>query len=232
MKNLRLMSLPKAEAVRLIQGLPFFSHLLQRDRRQLEKLLPYLRLFWVKPGEAIMRKGDIDSWVYFVLRGQLLVYADQVSDQAPVLSYLSPGEMFGAMAMLRNCERTATLVADPNCKEAWLFGMDYSPFGELDDCQLVNVDTKLYFYNLTIRLIQKRLESFRIDHPQHPLVQAICELPVLPQGNGLEQLYALYQHAQEVSALLCRCNLTLDELGSFQSSMASLDLALLRSLAL
>lgn len=232
MKNLRLMSLPKAEALRLIQGLPFFNHLLQRDRRQLEKLLPYLRLFWAKPGEAILHKGDLDSWVYFVLRGQLLVYADQVSDQAPILSYLSPGEMFGAMAMLRDCERTATIIADPNCQEVWLFGMDFSPFGELDDCDLVNLDTKLYFYSLTIRLIQKRLENFRIDYPQHPLVQAIAELPALPATQGLPQLKAVYQHAQEVSALLCRCNLSLDQIGSLQLSMADLDLALLRSLAI
>ncbi|XP_046405262.1 cGMP-dependent protein kinase, isozyme 2 forms cD4/T1/T3A/T3B isoform X1 [Ischnura elegans] len=62
-------------------------------------------------GSVIIEEGDVGSIVYVMEEGQV-----EVSRDGKLLSTLSPGKVFGELAILYNCKRTATIKAATDCK--------------------------------------------------------------------------------------------------------------------
>jgi CRP-like cAMP-binding protein len=69
-----------------------------------------LRYREFRAGETIIREGDHDSWVYYLISGQARVLA-QEAEVAVLTTY---GEIFGEMGPLRGRPRNASVVAQTN----------------------------------------------------------------------------------------------------------------------
>ncbi|XP_066992526.1 cGMP-dependent protein kinase, isozyme 2 forms cD4/T1/T3A/T3B isoform X2 [Anabrus simplex] len=62
-------------------------------------------------GSLIIKEGDVGSIVYVMEEGRV-----EVSRDGKYLSTLAPGKVFGELAILYNCKRTATIKAASDCK--------------------------------------------------------------------------------------------------------------------
>jgi len=62
-------------------------------------------------GSLIIKEGDIGSIVYVMEEGKV-----EVSREGKFLSVMSAGKLFGELAILYNCQRTATIKAATDCK--------------------------------------------------------------------------------------------------------------------
>lgn len=71
-------------------------------------------------GALIIKEGDIGSMLYIMEEGRV-----EVSKEGKLLCYMSPGKVFGELAILYNCKRTATIKAATGCK---LFAIDRKCF--------------------------------------------------------------------------------------------------------
>lgn len=62
-------------------------------------------------GALIIKEGDVGSIVYVMEDGKV-----EVSREGKFLSIMPPGKVFGELAILYNCKRTATIKAATDCK--------------------------------------------------------------------------------------------------------------------
>lgn len=201
-KEIRL--LPEAELTGLLARIPFFKELRLRDEAQLHLLLTYSCLVELDPGETIMRRGQKGNWLYFLIKGELQVYLDEPG--ADPLSVITPGELFGDLALLSDQERKATVAARGD-RGALLFACDFKAFGELDNFSQVQLSTKLLFYRTVVHSIRWRLEVNRMHQPRHPLIAELLKVPVYTGGRGgLDELRATHAQARSLAAILERWN--------------------------
>lgn len=190
----------------LLAPIPFYKAVRQDDPFQFEILLRNSRIVEFKPGEVVLRKGERDPWLYFLLKGQLAVYArDGTTEQ--VVNYITPGEVFGDIAALVGQERSATVIADHNCKQVVAFGTDFKAFGELENFGVVNLATKLTYYRQCVHSLRWKLEVYRMRHPDSPLASRhrAIKLYAGPK-NGRDELRALHAQAVELARLLLDWN--------------------------
>lgn len=191
----------------LIRRIPFFKELLTKQDGQLDQLLASSCIVELDPGETIMRRGDRGAWLYFLIKGRLSVHLDQSRPQAEALNFITPGELFGDLALLCDHERKATVVADQGGKNAVLFATDFKSFGTLEDFNIVGLQTKLIFYRTMVHSIRWRLEVNRMKSPDHDLIAELRRVPTYNgEKNAIDELQSLYQQAQFLASLLNRWN--------------------------
>ncbi|MEE8056902.1 MAG: cyclic nucleotide-binding domain-containing protein [Pseudomonadales bacterium] len=206
MKIKDLSSYKAEEILTLMRRIPFFKELQEQQGDQLERLLGYSCIVELEPGETIMRRGDRGSWLYFLIKGRLSVYFD-LSENANPLNHITPGELFGDVALLCDHERKATVAADKGDKAVLLFATDFKPFGDLHDFTAIDVHTKLIFYRTMVHSIRWRLEVNRMENPDHPLISELRRAPTHNgERGGMEELESLYLQAQFLASLLDRWN--------------------------
>jgi len=191
---------------RLLMAIPFYKEIKNKDQLQLDLLLQNSRLVELQPGEIIVKRGDRGLWLYFVLKGSLAVYLNEVSG-TPVGEIIS-GEMFGDLAILADGERRATVAANPRgSRGATVLGLDFNAFGELEDFSQIRLETKLQFYKLMVLGIRWKLEQKRLGNMSHPLSQQLMALPIPRVTSGTnEELRALHQQAQQLAEILIDWN--------------------------
>lgn len=195
--------IPAGELALLLTRIPFFKELRLRDEAQLQLLLTYSCLVELAPGETIMRRGQKGTWLYFLIKGKLIVYRDQV-DPAQAINSITPGELFGDLAQLCDHQRKATVAASDD-RSALLFACDFKAFGEIDSFAQIKLSTKLLFYRTVVHSIRWRLEVLRMDQPEHSLVGELRKLPMFAgQRDSLEELHALHEQAQYLAGVLER----------------------------
>ncbi|ARN74780.1 cyclic nucleotide-binding domain-containing protein [Oceanicoccus sagamiensis] len=183
----------------LLGNIPFFKELQTQGQEQLAVLMRHSCLVELEPGETIMRRGDRGSWLYFLIKGQLSVYLDE----AEPLNTITPGELFGDLALLCNHERKATVAAQPGSKQCLLFATDFKPFGDLTNYGVIDLHTKLAFYRTMVHSIRWRLEVNRMEHPKHPLAAELRQVPTYSGEKGVEaELQSLFSQAQFLASVL------------------------------
>ena len=97
MKIKEIRHVSPAELTSLLTRIPFFKELRLRDEKQLQLLLGYSCLVDLDAGETIMRRGEKGSWLYFLVKGKLVVYRDR-PDPDDEINVITPGELFGDLA--------------------------------------------------------------------------------------------------------------------------------------
>ena len=60
---------------RLLSGIPFFNEILRADPAQFDRLLNMSEVLQAEAGDTVIRQGDSDTFLYFLLKGQLAVVA-------------------------------------------------------------------------------------------------------------------------------------------------------------
>lgn len=197
---------PRRTVEQLLAAIPFYKTVKQQDLWQFEMLLQHSRIVSFDPGEVVLKCGEKDSWLYFLLKGQLAVYVgDEQNNEA--INYITPGEVFGDLAMLVDDQRTATLVADCNSKSIMAFGTDFTVFGELDDFRAMSLQTKLAYYRNTVHSLRWKLEMYRVKYPDSDMATDHRKVKLFagPVGS-YEELLSLHQQAKNLARLLVNWN--------------------------
>lgn len=190
----------------LLAAVPFYKSVKQHDFWQFETLLQHSRIIRFEPGEVVLRCGEKDSWLYFLLKGQLAVYVDDDLN-SPAINYITPGEVFGDLAMLVDDLRTATLVADTNSKQIIALSTDFAAFGKLDDFRTINLQTKLSYYRNTVHSLRWKLEVYRVKYPYSELSASHHKVKLFSGKYGsYDELLSLHQQAKDLAHLLVRWN--------------------------
>lgn len=87
---------------------------------QVKEIVESMYSVTYEEGALIIKEGDIGSMLYIMEEGRV-----EVSKEGKVLCYMSPGKVFGELAILYNCKRTATIKAATACK---LYAIDRKCF--------------------------------------------------------------------------------------------------------
>ena len=193
---------------RAVNGVTFFKDLIHTDSTQFELLMSVTQFVTADPDEVIIHKGDNANILYFLLRGQLAVMADD--EHQETIGEINPGEMFGVMAMLLNYERSASIKVVG--KNALLAGIDYQHFSDLDDFNLFSLGTKISFFRMLANNLRWTLERNRMELPDHPLVARLRKTPLITaEKNTVEELQALHQQTHILAGLLTEWNSSVSE---------------------
>lgn len=200
--------LPRDKIDKLLASIPFYRDVSKSEPWQYDILLRHSRIVDLEPGEVVMKKGDVDTWMYFVLKGKLAVYADEVNDTTHPVNYITPGELFGDLAILAEGKRNATVVADRDSKEISLFGTDFSVFGKVEEIGGISLNTKLIFYRSMVHGVRWKLEVYKMQHPNHPLVAKGRAIKMyMGAKGGKEELLALHEQAAALADVLKEWNI-------------------------
>lgn len=93
--------------VQNIQRLMAIPGLKDFETRNLSKLLRLSKIREYEDGEVIIREGDNDPWLYFLLSGQV-----RISKRGVEIGQLNDvGEIFGEMRIVDSMARSATVTA-------------------------------------------------------------------------------------------------------------------------
>lgn len=200
-------SLPREKVDKLLASIPFYRDVSRSEPWQYDILLRHSRIVELEPGEIVLKKGDIDTWMYFVLKGRLAVYADEINDSTYPVNYITPGELFGDLAILSEGQRNATVAADNTSREIALFGTDFSVFGKLEEIGGISLNTKLIFYRNMVHGARWKLEAYKMQHPNHPLIARGRAVKMFLGTRGTkEELLALHDQAIALSDVLREWN--------------------------
>lgn len=188
----------------LLAGVPFFNEIARDDAEQYALLESTTRLWLAGSGDEVIREGDVDSTLYFLLRGQLEVFGEGASS-VPIY-YVSPGEVFGTLSMLLGTPRSADIKVSETAREAVIVSLDFNDFSD-DKASPYTLETRLAFYHMIVHHIRWTLELKKMASPDHDLVQSMRKLPVFHgQKGSAEELESLRIQAQGLAELLCRWN--------------------------
>ena len=190
----------------LLSIIPLFKLVRQQDTEQFELLLQASRILTYAANEVVLRRGDNDSWLYFLLKGRLAVYIEDLQ-KGELVNYITPGEVFGDLSQLVGQPRTATIIAEPNFREAMVLAMDSSIFSDIHTSDTINVKTKLAYYRSVVHNLRWKLEVYRSQHLQHELANKHRKIKLYSgKKDALEELEALYAQAQDLARLLLEWN--------------------------
>ena len=91
----------------MVAQVPFFSTL---DALRISEIANLLELRVVPPRSVVVHKGDKADSMCFISSGTVAV------DVPPEPHILGPGDFFGEIALLKDCERTATVTTVTECQ--------------------------------------------------------------------------------------------------------------------
>ncbi len=91
-----------------IQRLMSIPALKDFETRNLSKILRLSKIREYEDGETIIKEGDIDPWLYFLLSGQVRV--KKGGEEITCIS--TTGEIFGEMRIVDDKARSASVIAD------------------------------------------------------------------------------------------------------------------------
>ena len=206
-----LSDFPRDAVDRLLNVIHLFRDIRASSEWQYDVLLKRSRLVSLQAGEQLFQAGDVDQWVYFLLRGELQVLvepsqAERATPDRP-LAVIRPGEVFGDLAMLLAEPRSATIVAAPGSRDTQVLGVDCTLFSDLDDFSLLHLPTKLVFYRNMVHSLRWKLEVYRSKYPSHELADSHRRLKLYTgPKNCREELLALSEQAGALARILLDWN--------------------------
>jgi CRP/FNR family transcriptional regulator, cyclic AMP receptor protein len=231
MKTTEVVQLPNEIIDAIFKEVPLINRAIGSQFEDRDFFIRSSKIFEVQPGDVIIKKGEFENWIYFLLAGQLMVYPEFADDKKNLVCYISPGEMFGELAYIRELNRNATIVADDNCEKIIFLGMDFSDFGEIDDFSKVSISTKISFYRSAVRIIRKRLENMKIDNPDNELaMKSPVHKPYTGQANSLRELLYLQDQSKTYAKYLHKWNRSLEIDSNYHTAKGKIPIDEIKSL--
>jgi hypothetical protein len=206
--NIREISTIPADALEtLLSAIPFYKAVKKQDPQQFSVLMSFSRIIHYAPGEKVISRGGLDTWSYFIVKGQLVVSVPNVEGQEHQVNYITPGEVLGDLSVYLQSPRTADVYVDDNCREAVLFGTDFGMFGKLTDYSRILLATKLAYYRHAIHSVRWKLEMYRSKYRSHPLANEHRSITLYTgPKDGEQELQALFTQVVALSKLLLKWN--------------------------
>lgn len=193
------------DSERLIRRIPFFNNVYEESAAQFESLMELADIVQYEANETIIRKGDNDMVLYFLLKGLLSVFIDENSTES--INAINPGEVFGILSMVTATSRSAFIKANDNNKNAILFKLDFKYISDDSIHSQLSLPIKLIFYRMAVHNIRWTLELNKMSDPNHCLVDAIRKLPLhRAEKDSEEELNTLKQQAKDLSDILFKWN--------------------------
>ena len=206
MKKLAISEQNHDEIHRLLKRIPFFNSVLGFSPEQFDKLAELADIIEVQAGETVIRKGDTDMYLYFLLKGQLTVFLDDDPYSSRV-SYVSPGELFGMLSMITHTPRSAMIKADENAKSILLYKLNFAYFNDDSAKSELQLQTKILFYRMVAHHVRWTLEQKKMAEPKHPMTSRMLKLPIMKAPKDTpEELQALKEQTKSLSELLLLWN--------------------------
>ncbi|WP_308363711.1 MULTISPECIES: cyclic nucleotide-binding domain-containing protein [unclassified Microbulbifer] len=203
---------PRDAVDRLLNVIHLFRDIRATSEWQYDVLLKRSQLVSLQAGEQLLNAGDVDQWVYFLLRGELQVHVESAATgkidavERP-LAVIRPGEVFGDLSMLLAEPRSATVVAAPASRDTQVLAVDCTLFGDLEDFSLLQLPTKLVFYRNMVHSLRWKLEVYRSKYPAHQLADSHRKLKLYTgPKNCREELLALADQARALARILLDWN--------------------------
>jgi hypothetical protein len=186
----------------VLRGIPFYRSVSEQDEQQFDCLLKHSQVGTFGPDEIVLSEGEQDSWVFFLLRGQLDVYSG--SDKTlPAINQITPGEVFGDLSMLTGGQRIATIRACKHARQTTVLGLDFRLFGALEDFSRLSLKTKLAYYRNTAHNLRWKLDVYRLEYPDSGLSAKHRSLkPFIGIRDSVEELRALEHQAKSFAKWL------------------------------
>jgi len=206
MKVIPMRDYPQDVADNFLSGINFVREMRLNDPAQFALLMDRTQFIELTQEEAIINAGEMDSRYFFLLKGQLSVYADSAHRDRE-LNKITPGQSFGALSIICHQPRTATVAVTPGCTGALLIAIDLAGLGELLDFSVFNLTTKLSLYRTVVNNTRWQLEVYRMDFPTHPLTQKSKEVEIFIGKKLTEQeLQSLERQIMQLTALISQWN--------------------------
>lgn len=96
------------------------------------------KMIQYKSKETVIREGDFDSWIFWVIQGEFAVFKNDVL----ITVFTEPGDVFGEMSSLGEDSRSASVVAR---KDSTCVSMDMSILDTLSDLSVKDkIQTGIY----------------------------------------------------------------------------------------
>ncbi|MFZ2633942.1 MAG: cyclic nucleotide-binding domain-containing protein [Desulfosalsimonadaceae bacterium] len=165
--------------VQNIQRLMGIPGLKEFETRNLAKLLRLSKIREYENGEMIIREGDNDPWLYFLLSGRLIIKKNGIE----IARIDQVGEIFGEMRVIDSLSRSASVFADG---KVLCLGVDTSAQGRVGSISTEERDERLDFLLLLYRIFSEYM-SIRLRAVNDELIKAKIEAQVLldnKNGNG------------------------------------------------
>ena len=206
MKVIPMRDYPQDVADNFLSGINFVREMRLNDPAQFTLLMDRTQFIELTQEEAIINAGEMDSRYFFLLKGQLSVYADSAHRDRE-LNKITPGQSFGALSIICHQPRTATVAVTPGCTGALLIAIDLAGLGDLLDFSVFNLTTKLSLYRTVVNNTRWQLEVYRMDFPTHPLTQKSREVEIFIGKKLTEQeLQSLERQIMQLTALISEWN--------------------------
>ncbi|WP_461481732.1 cyclic nucleotide-binding domain-containing protein [Porticoccus sp.] len=205
MSATRTLQLPADELAKKVSSLHFFKEIARDDPQQFHGLLQQSRLYSLDPGDTFLRQGEQDSWLYFLMRGELLVC--DPADHSRVIGVLISGEVFGEIAMMTGEKRTLDIVVPDHIREVIVFATDFTGLAQLDDNSGMSLDTRLMVYRQIVQILRWRIELYRTAFPGTELARVPFKLiPRAEPGDAGGELAAYREYALFLAGRLQQLN--------------------------
>jgi len=96
------------ENIQNIQKLLSIPSLSNFESKPLGRLLRLSKIRQYEHGERVMKEGDLDPWLYFLLSGKIRIMKSGVE----IALIDKPGEIFGEMRIIDSLSRSASVYAE------------------------------------------------------------------------------------------------------------------------
>ncbi|MDP5209435.1 cyclic nucleotide-binding domain-containing protein [Microbulbifer sp. 2205BS26-8] len=207
-----LIDYPRDAVDRLLNTIHLFRDIRASSEWQYTVLLKRSRLVSLQPREQLLRAGEVDQWLYFLLRGELQVHVDTAGEIAEMagerlLAVIRPGELFGDLSMLLSEPRSANVLASRHSRDTQVLGLDCTLFSDLDDLSLLQLPAKLIFYRNMVHSLRWKLEVYRSKYPSHQLADNHRKIKLYTGPKRCrEELLALSEQARGLARILLDWN--------------------------
>lgn len=145
--------------IQRLLDIPALKHF---ETRNLAKLLKLSKIREYEDGEEIIREGELDPWLYFLLSGKVLVKKKDVE----ITTIYKKGEIFGEMRIIDTLSRSASVYA---IGKTICLGVDTAAKSRLSTES--NRDEKLDFLLLLYRIFAEYM-SIRLRLTNDELIKA------------------------------------------------------------
>ncbi len=153
--------------VQNIQRLLTIPGLKDFETRNLAKLLRLSKIREYEDGELIIKEGEEDPWLYFLLSGKIVIKKNNVE----IAKIDTVGEIFGEMRIVDLQNRSASVYAKGR---TLCLGVDTSAKGRLETASVEERDARLDFLLLLYRIFSEYM-SIRLRATNDELVKAKTE---------------------------------------------------------
>ncbi len=171
MRRKALSRMDGADIKKLVNQIPFLKDLSLQNHQQLTLLLGYSSFVELAPKEVVIQKGSSDAIVYFLLKGKLDVFSDEVAGRHAI-GQLTQGQIVGALSIVNDQPRIATLIASGR-EPVRLLAIDFTALGDFNDFGKIHLTTKISLLRVVVYNIRWKIEANRVKHPDHAIIRKL-----------------------------------------------------------